>query len=88
METALDWQQIRVSIDTDATIQQLRLDVSDGAGEATIQKLQLLDSDDIVPSKITMWVAAPRSCVRTSSIRARRPKRPKNQSRTGMFGPF
>ncbi|MFT4547611.1 MAG: arylsulfatase A-like enzyme [Verrucomicrobiales bacterium] len=48
-------QQIQVVIDTDATINQLRLDVSDGAGEATIQKLQLLDHNETV---LKDWTAS------------------------------
>jgi len=41
-------QNVRVALDTRSRIHQLRIDVSDGAGKATLQNLQLLDSNDRV----------------------------------------
>lgn len=38
-------QQIRITIPTDKTLNQLRIDVNEGPGKATIKSLQLLDKD-------------------------------------------
>ncbi len=37
-------QNVRIELPTDARVQQLRIDVADGAGKATIKKLRLLDA--------------------------------------------
>ena len=38
-----DWQKVDVELKTDKAIQQLRLDVSEGSGEASIRQLRLTD---------------------------------------------
>ncbi|MCP4889740.1 MAG: arylsulfatase [Planctomycetaceae bacterium] len=38
-----EWQEVNVELETDQVIQQLRLDVSEGAGSAEIRRLRLLD---------------------------------------------
>jgi hypothetical protein len=38
-----EWQEVNVELKTDQVIQQLRLDVSEGAGSAEIRRLRLLD---------------------------------------------
>ena len=39
-----EWQEVSIPIKTDKSIQQLRLDVCDGPGKATIRQLRLSDS--------------------------------------------
>ncbi|MCP4480915.1 MAG: arylsulfatase [Planctomycetaceae bacterium] len=38
-----DWQKVDIELKTDKAIQQLRLDVSEGSGEASIRQLRLTD---------------------------------------------
>lgn len=38
-----DWQKVDIGLKTDKSIQQLRLDVSEGSGEASIRQLRLTD---------------------------------------------
>ena len=38
-----DWQKIDIQLKTGKAIQQLRLDVSEGSGEASIRQLRLTD---------------------------------------------
>lgn len=38
-----DWQKVDIGLKTDKAIQQLRLDVSEGSGEASIRQLRLTD---------------------------------------------
>jgi arylsulfatase A-like enzyme len=42
------WQDVSIELPTDESLQQLRLDVSDGAGKATIADLKLLDASGAV----------------------------------------
>ena len=39
-----DWQKVDIELKTDKAIQQLRLDVSEGSGEASIRLLRLTDN--------------------------------------------
>ncbi|MEC9092743.1 MAG: arylsulfatase, partial [Planctomycetota bacterium] len=38
-----DWQEIDIELKTDKAIQQLRIDVSEGPGNASIRQLRLID---------------------------------------------
>jgi hypothetical protein len=42
------WQDVLIELPTDESLRQLRLDVSDGAGKATITDLKLLDASGAV----------------------------------------
>ena len=49
-----EWQDILIEVPTDKRLQQLRLDVSEGPGKATITDLSLLDADG---NTISSWPA-------------------------------